>query len=104
MDIDPRPHPTRATHEYRAAIRGGGGNEFPILAWYLLHVPATRPINGHIRATYLASRISVSSWRPKLPSSSLDANWSPLEAWYLDCIRVASHAGVPFSSAHFVAS
>jgi hypothetical protein len=50
--------------------------------------------NGHIRAIYPASRQSVSSWRPKLPSSSLDAHWPPLEAWYLDCIRIASHTSV----------
>jgi hypothetical protein len=37
--------------------------------------------NGHIRVMYLTSRLSVSSWPPKLPSSSPDAHGSPLEAW-----------------------
>ena len=54
--------------------------------------------NGHIRVIYLASRLAVGTWRPKLPSSSLDAHWPPLEAWYLEHmpghIRIASHAGV----------
>ena len=52
-----------------------------------------RGLNGHIRVIYLASRLAVGTWRPKLPSSSLDAHWPPLEAWYLNYTRIASHAG-----------
>ena len=43
---------------------------------------------------HLTSRLSVSSWPPKLSRSAIDAPWSPLEAWHLACIRIASYDGV----------
>jgi hypothetical protein len=49
-------------------------------------------LNGHIRVTYPTSHQSVSSWPPALPRSAPDAHWSPLEARYLQYIRIASTA------------
>jgi hypothetical protein len=53
-----------------------------------------RGLKGRIRVIYLTSRLSVSSWPPKLPSSSPDAHWPPLEAWHLGYTRTASTCGV----------
>jgi hypothetical protein len=55
-----------------------------------------RGLNGHIRVIYLTSRsrLSVSSWPPKLPSSSPDAHWPPIRAWHLGYIRIALAGGV----------
>ena len=36
----------------------------------------------------------MGTWPPKLPSSATDVYWSPLEAWYLGYIRIASTDGV----------
>ena len=43
---------------------------------------------------HLTSRLSVGSWPPKLPRSAFDAHWPPLEARYLEYIRVASSGGI----------
>ena len=43
---------------------------------------------------HLTSHLSISSWPPKLSRSAFDAHWSPLEAWYLGYIRIASSDGV----------
>ena len=91
MDIGPRtPHvPLINTEQLLEAEKTSFQYSPDISCMCLL-----RGLNGHIRVIYLASRQTASSWRPKLPSSSLDAHWPLLEAWHLDCIRVASHAGV----------
>ena len=91
MDIGPRtPHvPLINTEQLLEAEKTSFQYSPDISCMCLL-----RGLNGHIRVIYLASRQSASSWRPKLPSSSLDAHCPPLEAWYLGCIRIASNAGV----------
>ena len=43
---------------------------------------------------HLTSRLSVSSWPPKLPRSAFDARWPPLETWHLEYIRIASSGGI----------
>jgi hypothetical protein len=43
---------------------------------------------------HLTSRLSVSSWPPKLPRSAFDARWPPLEAWHLGYIRIAASVGI----------
>jgi hypothetical protein len=48
---------------------------------------------------YLTSRLSVSSWPPKLPSSSPDAHWTPLEAWHLGYIH-PHHIGRRWGTSH----
>ena len=91
MDIDPRtPHVPLINTEQLLEVEKTSFQYSPDISCMCL----LRGLNGHIRVIYLASRQSVSSWRPKLPSSSLDAHCPPLEAWYLGCIRIASHAGV----------
>jgi len=43
---------------------------------------------------HITSRLSVSSWPPKLPRSAFDARWPPLETWHLEYIRIASSGGI----------
>jgi hypothetical protein len=91
MDIDPRtPHAPLINTEHLLGVKKTSFQYWPDICCMCL----LRGLNGHVRVIYLTSRQSVSSWRPKLPSSSLDAHWPPLEAWHLDCIHFASHAGV----------
>ena len=91
MDIDPRtPHVPLINTEQLLEVEKTSFQYSPDISCMCL----LRGLNGHIRVIYLASRQTASSWRPKLPSSSLDAHCPPLEAWYLGCIRIASHAGV----------
>jgi hypothetical protein len=77
MDIDPRtPHVPLINIEHLLGVEKTSFQYWPdICCMCLLRGP-----NGHIRAIYPASRQSVSSWRPKLPSSSLNAHCPPLEA------------------------
>jgi hypothetical protein len=49
---------------------------------------------GAINLHRITSRLSVSSRPPKLPRSAFDAHWSPLEAWYLGCIRIPSTGSI----------
>ena len=89
MDIDPRtPHVPLINTEQLLEVEKTSFQYSPDISCMCL----LRGLNGHIRVIYLASRQTASSWRPKLSSSSLDAHCPPLEAWYLGCIRIASHA------------
>ena len=91
MDIDPRtPHVPLINTEQLLGVEKTSFQYSPDISCMCL----LRGLNGHIRVICLASRQSASSWRPKLPCSSLDTHWPPLEAWYLGCIRIASQAGV----------
>ena len=76
----PQPHPNM--------------QKYPLATTSSQHLAPSMSSEHAIDLAHLASRQSASSWRPKLPSSSLDAHCPPLEAWYLGCIRIASHAGV----------
>ena len=49
---------------------------------------------GTFALSHLTSRLSVSSWPPKLPRSAFDARWPPLETWHLEYIRIASSGGI----------
>ncbi len=53
--------------------------------------PRTTPL--YSSAASSVYKRQVSSWPPRLPSSTLDAHWPPLEAQYLGCTRLASTAG-----------
>jgi hypothetical protein len=49
---------------------------------------------GTFALSHLTSRLSASSWPPKLPRSAFDARWPPLETWHLEYIRIASSGGI----------
>jgi hypothetical protein len=54
--------------------------KYPLATTSSQHLAPSMSSDHAIDLAHPASRQSVSSWRPKLPSSSLDAHCPPLEA------------------------